>query len=763
MNKSRIAAEIVSLTGTLDRVVTEPVRLCEPFITTASRFADLPGTVLLMSGGVLDSARYHILAVHPWMTITHDGRGTAIDAGGKSLYQEGDPFYLLKELIRAFSLPAGELPEPVAAGLFGYFAYDLKDWIEELPRTSIDDRTLPRLCLFAPSAVLVQNVRSGETRLCLPVRKHGGIEFVDAAREAFFKRFHSPLPAAGTFSGGGQGFSSAFTRESYMEGVEKIKEYIVSGHTYQVNLSQRFETGFSGDPFALFRTLFETAPAPFYAFLNAGDHQIVSTSPERFIKRRQSRVESRPIKGTRPRGKTDAEDRANAEALLGSRKDDAELSMIVDLMRNDLGRVCRGGSVKVSEHKRLEAYQNVFHLVSVVEGELREDQDSIDLIRAAFPGGSITGCPRIRAMEIIDELEPCRRHIYTGSIGYVGFHDTLDLSIAIRTATISGGKLSFSVGGGVVFDSDPADEYEETLHKGSSIMRIFKDRPEPAVPEKYAWFNGALLPAADARVPVADLGLQYGFGFFETIRVDRGAPAFLTEHLDRFHAAWKDLFGLREPDLTWEVIIGQVIGANRLEDRLASVKILASRGQSDTPGNTPILAVTVAPYVHRLEALGKEGLEVAIYLDPRQTPLAGHKTLNYLYYYRAGKWAKSLGADEALILNPDGSVSETNTANLLFIEGCRIVRPASPHVLPGIMEKQVIVYLEKSGYAVETRTVIPAQLPEFDAVLLTNSLMGAVPVIGIDNIPVKADISLCDRINAAVMGFPISEVSPIRP
>lgn len=745
-----IIQELTPLTGTIDRVVSEPVILDEPFLATASRFADLPGTVLLMSGGELDSAQYHILAVNPWLTITHDGRRTAVDPGGNPLYQDGDPFILLKELVRAFSI-SDDLPEPVSAGLFGYFAYDLKDWIEDLPRTAVEDLYLPRLCLYAPSAVLIQDKRSGDTRLCLTVRKKGGIETLNADRKAFFDRLQDPLPEPGTFSGGGTGFKSAFTRESYMSGVEKIKDYIVSGHTYQVNLSQRFETGFSGDPFAMFKTLFETAPAPFYAYVNAGDHQIVSTSPERFLMRRGGRVETRPIKGTRPRGKTDAEDRANADALVKSRKDDAELSMIVDLMRNDLGRVCRGGSVKVTAHRRLEPYHNVFHLVSVIKGELPPDRDSIDLIRAAFPGGSITGCPRIRAMEIIDELEPCRRHIYTGSIGYVGFHDTLDLSIAIRTATISNGKMYFSVGGGVVFDSDPADEYEETLHKGRSVMGVFRGRAETETPEKQVWFNGAILPGSAARIPIADLGLQYGYGFFETIRVDRGVPAFLPEHIDRFYAAWRGLFNLAEPDLTWDVIIGQVIAANRLENRLASVKILATRGEADAAGSPPTLAVTAAPYVHRLEALGKQGLELAIYPEPRQTPLADHKTLNYLYYSLAGKWAKSGGADEAVILNPDGSVSETNTANLLFIEDRRVVRPASPHLLPGIMEKQVLGCLEQMGYKVETRKVFPKDLPSYDAVLLTNSLIGAVPVLGIGDRQIKVDLSLCERINDRVL------------
>jgi para-aminobenzoate synthetase component 1 len=200
-----------------------------------------------------------------------------------------------------------------------------------------------------------------------------------------------------------------------------------------------------------------------------------------------------------------------------SKKDDAELSMIVDLLRNDIGKVCKAGSVRVAEHKRLEAYQNVFHLVSIVEGRLEEGRDAIDLLRATFPGGSITGCPKIRTMEIIDELEPNRRHIYTGSIGYISFHNTMDLSIAIRTATVYNGKIFFSVGGGIVFDSDPHDEFEETIHKGRTLMEVFKGKEEKSTEQNYVWINGTLEPLDQASIPVWDQGFQYGFGFFETI------------------------------------------------------------------------------------------------------------------------------------------------------------------------------------------------------------------------------------------------------
>jgi para-aminobenzoate synthetase component 1 len=215
-------------------------------------------------------------------------------------------------------------------------------------------------------------------------------------------------------------------------------------------------------------------PAPFYAFINAGDHQILSTSMERFLFRRGDDLETRPIKGTRKRGATPAEDEALKAELATDPKEDAELSMIVDLLRNDLGRVCQPRSVRVAEHKRLESYQNVHHLVSIVRGELLPGTSYGAILRAAFPGGSITGCPKIRAMEIIDELEPCVRHVYTGSIGYLGWHANMDLNIAIRTALVHGEHCYFSVGGGIVHDSSEEAEYEETLHKGRTLFKLME-------------------------------------------------------------------------------------------------------------------------------------------------------------------------------------------------------------------------------------------------------------------------------------------------
>jgi para-aminobenzoate synthetase component I len=424
-------------------------------------------------------------------------------------------------------------------------------------------------------------------------------------------------------------------------------------------------------------------------------------------------------------------------------------------MRNDLGRVCQGGSVAVAAHKRLEAYRNVFHLVSVVTGTLRPDADAVDLIRATFPGGSITGCPRIRAMEIIDELEPCRRHVYTGAIGYIGFHDTLDLNIAIRTATVLGNRVVFSVGGGVVQDSVPADEYEETLHKGRTLTAKLQTDPAASGAETmpYVWQNGVMKPRSAAAVPIDDLGLAYGYGFFETLRVEKGRPAFLADHMARFNRAWEALFQTPPPDLSWADIIARVIEANGLSNDTAAVKIMATFGDGAGPPYRHGLVVSARKYTPRPALAEKGGLDLAVYPHPRQTPLADHKTLNYLYYYLAGQWAKKQGADEALILNPDGGVSESNTANILVIRGNTLFRPQSVHVLSGIMEKQVVRHLGEQGYAVVTQRLTVEDLFAADGgVIITNSLIGATPVLSVDGSPLCRCDALVAELCRAVTG-----------
>jgi para-aminobenzoate synthetase component 1 len=265
--------------------------------------------------------------------------------------------------------------------------------------------------------------------------------------------------------------TSNFTRREYEAAVAKIRDYIAAGDVYQVNLAQRFEVAVTEGAFDLYARLRALNPAPFGAYLSLGDVAVASISPERFVRLDPSGVvEARPIKGTRPRGVTADDDGALAAALLASAKDRAENVMIVDLLRNDLGKVCRPGTVLVPELCALESHPTVHHLVSTITGQLRDDADAFDLLRAAFPGGSVTGAPKIRAMEIIAELERAPRGVYCGAIGYISASGAMDMNIPIRTVVLRGGAASFHAGAGIVWDSDPAAEYDETLAKARAMI-----------------------------------------------------------------------------------------------------------------------------------------------------------------------------------------------------------------------------------------------------------------------------------------------------
>jgi len=739
--------EIIKHFGSITGIHSETVKLAEPFINFAARFAPMPGTVILMSGGDTDCARYNILGSKPWLAFSGRKQHLEISSQFQKFLFTADPFDFLQKILAAFDMNGPDSPVPVAAGLMGYLSYDLKDCLEELPGTTMDDLNLPDISLFAPSILVVHDKMDNSTLLCIPERNVAKRSSLDMDLAFFKKTVNAKPPETEDFYGHAGGFRSNFRKKAYIDAINTIREYIASGHVYQVNMSQRFELDFHGDAFDLFKTLFAKNPAPFFAYVNAGSHRIVSTSPERFIMRKGNKVETRPIKGTAPRGGTALEDEKNREMLLHSKKDEAELSMIVDLLRNDLGKVCSKGSVRVTGHKKLEQYQNVYHLVSIVEGNLDKNRDSVDLIKATFPGGSITGCPKIRAMEIIDELEPVKRHVYTGSIGYISFHDTMDLSIAIRTATIYNDKIFFSVGGGIVFDSDPGDEFDETIHKGRTLLEAFGKGEKECERSGHVWINGKIEHADQAAVPVMDPGFQYGYGFFETIRVDKREPKYLAEHINRFDKTWKKLFPGKTPDLCWDKIIDQVIVKNRLNDQTAAVKIIAAMGARQRPPYNHTLVVTARPYISRLEGKKERGLNLVTFPEPRQTPLADHKTLNYLYYLLAGKWAGEKGGDEALILNPDKTVSETNTANILIIRDKSVTVPSSSHVLGGVMEKIVCRLLAGWGYGIEQKSVRPEELLTADYILVTNSLIGALPVLSINGKKLKKPSDLWNKIN----------------
>ncbi|MBW1824522.1 MAG: aminodeoxychorismate synthase component I, partial [Deltaproteobacteria bacterium] len=372
----------------------------------------------------------------------------------------------------------------------GYFAYDLKHFVEKLPSQSKDDTNIPLCYLAFYDTVIIFDHLKGKVWIAstgLPEESERLKRIKAKARLDEFSHKLSTIKKSTTSSPptlpkqGVIELKSNFTKEDYIRAILKAKEYIAAGDIYQVNLSQRFSARIATPPFALYKILRTLNPAPFAAYLNFGGITMISSSPERFLRISGRSVETRPIKGTRPRGEGKVEDERFKNELLKSTKDRAELVMIVDLERNDLGRVCEYGTVRVPEVITLETYATVFHLVSTITGKLKGDKDHIDCIKACFPGGSITGAPKIRSMEIIDELEPTQRKIYTGSIGYLGFNQQTDLNIVIRTMLYCDDTVHFQVGGGIVADSDPTLEYEETLHKGRALMETLYQAGEVVV------------------------------------------------------------------------------------------------------------------------------------------------------------------------------------------------------------------------------------------------------------------------------------------
>ncbi len=455
-------------------------------------FRDRPFSFFLDSG--MDAGRlgrYSFIGSDPFLVFKSKRDLVATWQGGVWQERRGDPFAVLRELLnRCRTAPVPSLPVPVAAGAFGYFAYDLGWQIEKLPDMAVDDLGVPDCYLGFYDRLIVFDHLAGKAYLTSTGLTGGGapspervrermeeLEYLVALsrreighREELFEEISPPR------------FTCHFTRQTYCEAVQKVKDYIAAGDIFQANFTQRFSCHLSISPWTLYRRLRSINPAPFAAYLSYPELVVASASPERFLQVRNGRVETRPIKGTRPRGKDPAEDLRLRTELLNSAKDRAELTMIIDLERNDIGRVCSFGSVHVPELIVLEEYPTVFHLVSTVRGTLAPGRDLVDLLKATFPGGSITGAPKIRAMEIIEELEPVKRGVYTGSIGYLGFDGSADLNIVIRTFIIKDGQAYFQVGGGIVADSDPEMEYWETIHKGRALMRALGCREE-AIPE----------------------------------------------------------------------------------------------------------------------------------------------------------------------------------------------------------------------------------------------------------------------------------------
>lgn len=483
-------------------------------------FLDEPYCLFLDSGmSPASLGRYSYISARPVAILRAKGDQYYLHQGESHRSGIGDPFRELQRLWRRRSLPAlPDLP-PFQGGWAGYFGYELGRHVETLPRTAVDDLVLPDLYVCLYDWVLAHDHLTGRTWLFADGGPEGDLQQANerlawvrakldqravqrTAERSMGRASNHEIPWSGRPSrSSGRTLAlrepiaptavpavdvtaetavphlslhAGFTHDAYLRAVEKAKEYIAAGDIYQVNLSQRFDVALPCDPWVLYSVLREINPAPYAAYLQFPKLRVLSASPEQFLRVAGGRVETRPIKGTRARGATPWLDRELAQELVRSTKDRAENLMIVDLLRNDLGRVCQIGSVAVPELFQLEQYPTVHHLVSTVVGQLPAEKDPIDLLRACFPGGSITGAPKIRAMEIIDEIEPTERGVYCGAIGYLGHDGCMNTSIVIRTMVERNGRVYFQVGGGIVADSDPESEYQETLDKAKALMMALR-------------------------------------------------------------------------------------------------------------------------------------------------------------------------------------------------------------------------------------------------------------------------------------------------
>ena len=424
-------------------------------------------------------ARYSIMGSNPFLVMTASGHALCQRHGRETIHTQDNPFHTLRRLLNTYRLPNRCAPSstpddedlPFLGGAVGYLSYDLRHFIERLPCTTLNDIGLPELYLAFHDTALVLDHQSNRAWIVAAEFDLPGRGPAEARMEQLAARLAAAPPDPPAAEAQPVEITCNFTRDEYLRAIQRAKDYIAAGDIFQANISRRFETTLRLPPHELYLRLRAVNPAPMAAFLRLDQGTVISSSPERFLKVRNGHVETRPIKGTRPRGHTPHTDSALARRLLASEKDNAELAMIVDLERNDLGRVCSYGTVRVTQPRVLESFPTVHHLVATVEGDLHRGRDLVDLLKATFPGGSITGAPKIRAMEIIDELEPTHRSVYTGAIGYIGFDGSMDLNIVIRTILERNGRLFFQVGGGIVADSELEDEYDETTHKARALLK----------------------------------------------------------------------------------------------------------------------------------------------------------------------------------------------------------------------------------------------------------------------------------------------------
>lgn len=412
------------------------------------------------------NGRYSYIALNPYMIFKSKKQRIEIIKDGKNILKKGNPLNELKRILSKKIKRKASLPL-FYSGCVGYFAYDVVHFFEKLPTTAKDDLNLPDIYLIFPKDIIFFDHKKKVMKLISKSKQRLG-QLIEIINMNHIK--NTKIDVNPNISNKKIRFKSNFTFAQYKKAVDKCKEYVRNGDSFQIKISQRFECEIRQDSFEIYKKLKKINPSPYAAYLHFEDCTLVSCSPEHLVKVENGNIETRPIGGTYPRGRNSKEDKRILKNFLRDKKEKAEHMMLIDLERNDLGRVCECGSVKVNEKMTIEKYSHLMHIVTNIKGRLQKDKTTFDVLKAMFPGGTITGCPKIRTMEIIDEIEPVARGPYTGSIGFINFSNEMDLSIIIRTLIIKGSKGYVQVGGGIVADSNPKREYQETIDKAKALF-----------------------------------------------------------------------------------------------------------------------------------------------------------------------------------------------------------------------------------------------------------------------------------------------------
>ncbi len=591
-------------------------------------------------------------------------------------------------------------PLPFVGGLIGYASADLGCSLLRIKPTAADRFHLPFVNVGSYDEVIL----SDGDRVFVVGSKAFEAEVLKVhARPLSPSRF-SPLR-----------FRSSVTRVEYAKRFQEIKRLIHEGDVYQLNSTFTFDARSSADPTQVFSDLYHAHPAPCAAYLDAGDCRLLSLSPERFVTVEGSQIATFPVKGTRPRGLTEAKDEQLRAELLKSEKEAAELNMITDLLRNDLGKIARIGSVRVSEHRRVDPTPSVWHTSSIIEAELAPDVSPIDALFSMLPAGSVTGCPKKQACIEIDRLEGVRRGPYTGVIFAQSDHGCFTSSVVIRTLVHQKKTFSLGVGGGIVDDSKLADEWRETQHKAAPFLRMQKTKENNVILRKI-WINGASAKRSDPRVVLLDPSNEDARGVFETMRTKDGAIHLLTAHLERLASSAK-LLKMRLPR-SIDAIASDLRKVARSGDAPSRVKIVAT--------DRDILIAMEPLAVDRCQ---DDGIAATCIRCDRALPAA--KALPYHKEWRAHAQARSRGFGEALLVDRSGHVPEAAYGNLFWVED-RTLFTAAAGMLAGITRAEVLALARKHRIRVKFASPTQKRLFAADEVFLTKSLSGITPIVRID-------------------------------